>query len=244
LNRQLVVDYGIGQLVQTALFEGTSMDAGPSCCRINPTEAGGVDQAQQGDTRRWAGSPVLSQIHTATTSTVVVQPLNFLHDIGATNLGLKTDAFSPLLWKGTLRKTVTVGRLPGVIEIKAEAQFPGTPRLYNFQNIFFLYDLPAAYYELLNTTTGLVTRQGSDGSSTSPNIAVIASNADRTLAVGIYRRPLSSMIGIGYNHKVGGGLNLGANAWHSIGAAWETEDIVFAVGPTDKVEANLLSMSK
>ncbi|HEX2122759.1 MAG TPA: hypothetical protein VHL59_14070 [Thermoanaerobaculia bacterium] len=104
-----IVDEDLGAMVQSTIFHGTSADTPTSCCLVNPTEAGGVDIANYGNTRRWAGSPILSTtaIGTSTRETVV-KPMNFPF-----NAFIGTDRFTPLLWNGTFRKTVTLGYTAG-----------------------------------------------------------------------------------------------------------------------------------
>lgn len=91
----------IGAMVQSTIFH---KPAGELCCDYNPTQSGGVDLANFGNTNRWAGSPVLSASKTATSHVTEVKPFNF-----SFNEWTDTDALSPLMWKGTFKKTTTLG---------------------------------------------------------------------------------------------------------------------------------------
>jgi len=104
-----IVDEEIGAMVQSTLFVGSTADDPGTCCLINPTEAGGVDFGNYGNTKRWAGSPILSTtLIDAKTRETIVKPVNF-----PGNVFSGTDPFSPLLWNGDFKKTVTVGYTAG-----------------------------------------------------------------------------------------------------------------------------------
>lgn len=149
---QLVSHDDIGSLVQTDLLKDSAIDPPGTCCRINPTEAGGVDLGWSSNTHRWAGSPALSYTLTqGTTSTLVseVKPLNFDHDLRTTYNGSQTDRLHPLAWRGTLRRTTTLGHAvylvtyPDVIKLRSEPKLDqGTPAAmdgsYGVQEVFFL----------------------------------------------------------------------------------------------------------
>ncbi|HEX3764841.1 MAG TPA: hypothetical protein VHW23_39365 [Kofleriaceae bacterium] len=93
----------IGAMVQSTIFSGSG-NAPTGCCTYNPTQSGGTDVANYGNTTRWTGSPVISNTITGTTQVTEVRPLNF-----TTNAWAGNDAFSPLMWRGTFRKTHQLG---------------------------------------------------------------------------------------------------------------------------------------
>jgi hypothetical protein len=93
----------IGAMVQSTIFSGSG-NAPTGCCTYNPTQSGGTDVANYGNTSRWTGSPVISDTITGTTQVTEVRPLNF-----TTNAWAGNDAFSPLMWRGTFRKTHQLG---------------------------------------------------------------------------------------------------------------------------------------
>lgn len=103
-----IVDEDIGAMVQSTIFHGTPADLPLTCCLVNPTEAGGGDGANYGNTRRWAGSPILSTYTAGNMRETVVKPLNYAH-----NPFIGTDKYSPLLWNGAFKKTVTLGYTAG-----------------------------------------------------------------------------------------------------------------------------------
>ncbi|HYR27362.1 MAG TPA: hypothetical protein VEU30_02790, partial [Thermoanaerobaculia bacterium] len=106
---QLVVD-DIGSMVQSTIFNtAPKYDANHNlvqnaCCDYNPTQSGGLDIWNGPNTRRWAGSPVVSTSKTATSHVTEVKPFNFPF-----NLWTGTDQWSPLMWKGTFKRTTNVG---------------------------------------------------------------------------------------------------------------------------------------
>ena len=98
-NTQLVREQ-IGAMVQSTIFNTVN----GVCCDYNPTQSGGVDLKNYGNTRRWAGSPIVSETKTATNHVTEVKPFNF-----SFNEWTGTDQYSPLMWKGTFKKTTTLG---------------------------------------------------------------------------------------------------------------------------------------
>lgn len=152
---QLVIESDIGALVQSAVFHGldsieTSRAVrGQGCCLINPTEAGGTHLLEYGNTWLWAGSPILSTAYSGSSPvslTTVLKPLNFITDIGYDS-AYTTDPYSPLLWKGTFRKTTTLGYSTGgtvysdVLKMKFEAKLDAdgpNANPYVMHNIFWL----------------------------------------------------------------------------------------------------------
>lgn len=98
-NTQLVREQ-IGAMVQSTIFNTVN----GVCCDYNPTQSGGVDLKNYGNTRRWAGSPIISESKTATTHVTELKPFNF-----SFNEWTGTDPWSPLVWKGTFKKTTTLG---------------------------------------------------------------------------------------------------------------------------------------
>jgi hypothetical protein len=124
---QDLVSSSIGDMVQSVLWYGGPTN-GP---QLNPTQSGGVDHWDYGNTKKWAGSPVLSEtVTTGSPSYMVttVKPLNFEHDAFTGLSGTTSnDPWSPLLWRGQFRETTTLGcKVNGtlkedVIKIKHEA---------------------------------------------------------------------------------------------------------------------------
>lgn len=104
-----IVDEDIGAMVQSTIFVSSTADDPGTCCLINPTEAGGVDAWNYGNTKRWSGSPILSTTAIgASTRETVVKPVNFQGNVYAGG-----DRHSPLLWNGDFKKTVTAGYTAG-----------------------------------------------------------------------------------------------------------------------------------
>ena len=137
----------IGDMVQSTLFRGTSADPPGSCCLVNPTESGGTDTWNYSNTKRWTGSPIL------TTSFSGSNPRSFIRELRPLNFTTNgfqgNDAWSPLLWRGTFRKTTTLGATVGattygdVIRILFEAKLDGdvptaAQGVYNMNNVFWL----------------------------------------------------------------------------------------------------------
>ena len=119
-----IVDEDLGAMVQSTLFVGTSADPSGTCCLVNPTEAGGVDFSNYGNTKAWAGSPIISTTTASGNSRqTVVRPANFPGVVFSDN-----DVRNPLLWNGLFRKTVSAGYTagatthPDVIKIVFEAR--------------------------------------------------------------------------------------------------------------------------
>jgi hypothetical protein len=104
-----IVDEDIGAMVQSTIFVSSTADDPGTCCLINPTEAGGVDSWNYGNTTRWTGSPILSTTAIgSSTRETVVKPVNFQGNVFNGN-----DQYSPLLWNGEFKKTVTAGYTAG-----------------------------------------------------------------------------------------------------------------------------------
>lgn len=98
-----IVSHAIGDMVQSVIFYG-----GPDPNHVvNPTQSGGADCSDYGDTNRWAGSPVLSSSVSGTspqTFVTLVRPLDFCH---ACFEG--TDPWSPRAWRGLFQVSTTLG---------------------------------------------------------------------------------------------------------------------------------------
>lgn len=172
-----LVSEQIGAMVQSTLY---ATDDG-RCCSYNPTQSGGIDHNNGANTKRWAGSPILSSQRFLATPPYQIdelKPLNFSHVPWA-----GTDGYSPLLWRGTFRKTTTLGTLiegrlfEDVIHIgleaKKDADAPPTMfnGLYNMNNVYFvtlaplgdanpqLPDQDRPQLELIDLPTGTTVQQ-------------------------------------------------------------------------------------
>lgn len=105
-----LVRENIGAMVQSTIFNTAPKYVNgvlqpDVCCDYNPTQSGGWDMANVGNTRRWAGSPVISASFPSSTKHVTeVKPFNF--PIG---IWTNADQYTPLMWKGTFRRTTTLG---------------------------------------------------------------------------------------------------------------------------------------
>ncbi|MBW8878752.1 MAG: hypothetical protein JF614_27655 [Acidobacteria bacterium] len=264
-GQQVVNSDDIGSLVQAALFRGTSLDDAGTCCRDNPTEAGGVDVAWYANTLRWTGSPVLSVSSSSgpgsSALTTVLKPLNFTTDLRATSPsgGGSTDPFSPLLWRGTFQKTTTLGyrvgsqTLPNVVRIQSDAMLDtdapsAMDGAYNMHNAFFFLGVSVSFFDVVNLQNGSKTtvsnRTGTilAGTLHDTNSATVASTADRALAIGVFRLDqAASLIELDFNHdSTSNSLTFGSFSNHVLNrSAYETENMVIAVGPTDAVETQL-----
>lgn len=103
-----LVSQGIGDLVQSTLWYRDTAGL-PEDKLFNPNQSGGASRYEYGETRYWAGSPVLSTTTTqpapqVTKVSTTVRPLHFYHDDYLGNT--KQD---PLLWKGQFRLDTTLG---------------------------------------------------------------------------------------------------------------------------------------
>lgn len=154
-NTQLVREQ-IGAMVQSTLFNSTSNG---NCCKYNPTQSGGADNANFGNTRRWAGSPVLSSSISGTTHTTEVKPLQY-----SFNEWTGTDAYSPLMWRGTFRRTTRLGytidttTYEDVMLLRFEAKRESTTKAdgQNMNNTFWLSMAPLGDGNLKNFEIALV----------------------------------------------------------------------------------------
>ncbi|MEM7480157.1 MAG: hypothetical protein AAF481_03190 [Acidobacteriota bacterium] len=117
-----LVSHSIGDMVNAAIFYG--VPGGGKL--LNPTLSGGTDCWDYGNTRRWAGSPVISTSSGGTTQKwfeTTTRPLNFCH-----NDFQRNDPWSPLAWRGLFRVKTTIGCKLGtthredVIQKRFEAQ--------------------------------------------------------------------------------------------------------------------------
>lgn len=209
LGKQLVSE-SIGDMAQSTLFRGTSADPPNSCCVYNPTESGGADVLNYGNTKRWTGSPILSASFSGTnpkTFTRTVKPLNF-----TTNAFQGNDPWSPLLWRGEFRKTTTLGHQIGatihndviriLFEAKLDADAPAAmDGMYNMNNTFWLNmnqfgngelnDFDLELFDVATNTTSPIAyppdwRQDTLLSSQN-NKAVVIVDATGTFAAGMFR---------------------------------------------------------
>jgi hypothetical protein len=225
-NTQLVRE-NIGAMVQSTLFHKVTLPSGSTpppppekviqtnpdgskviCCDYNPTQSGGIDRINGGNTRRWAGSPVVSYTKTATRTISEVKPFNFSFDEWT-----GSDPFSPLLWKGTFRSIVElnalqIGGIPyeDVIRLRFDAKVDSTTVDTDFQNMnntFWLSmsTLGNGYtgfrYESVNVDTGAVTTRtnpttfvaaggASNGEIPPMSEGVVFSRNDNSFAMGFY----------------------------------------------------------
>ena len=105
-----LVRENIGAMVQSTIFNTSPKYVNgvlqqDQCCDYNPTQSGGWDMANVGNTRRWAGSPVISaSFPTSTQHVTEVKPFNFSIGIWA-----NADQYTPLMWKGMFRRTTKLG---------------------------------------------------------------------------------------------------------------------------------------
>ncbi len=105
-----IVSENIGAMVQSTIFNTAPKYVNgvltpDQCCDYNPTQSGGWDNENVGNTRRWAGSPVLSASFQGTTKhTTELKPFNFPFGVWE-----GSDELSPLMWRGTFQKITTLG---------------------------------------------------------------------------------------------------------------------------------------
>lgn len=201
--RQIVASDNIGELVQSALFVATGTALDTPCCFYNPTEAGGIDEYDTGNTLRWAGSPVLSTVFSAAgqypqTLTTELQPLNFYQYFATDGATPGLDRYSPLLWQGTFQKVTTLGfpvshgvcdasggtHCDDVIRVAFSAK-SGVPAVQvpsgtTMHSAFYL-TIPTASLQALNLISGQMSLIGSgnaSGTITDHNTALIAVSSD------------------------------------------------------------------
>jgi hypothetical protein len=208
-NQQLVREQ-IGAMVQSTLFTATGTDAPGTCCIYNPTQSGGADIYNFGNTKRWAGSPILSSSYSGTnprSQITELKPFNFTFNAWQGN-----DPWSPLMWRGTFLKTTTLGyNLDGTVyddvikirfQAKEDADAPAAMLdLHNMNNTFWLSLNPfgdgntnSLTIELLTAQTGAVSNLGYPPGGFNTDIlvsnpvgkAVVVSNLAATFSVGIY----------------------------------------------------------
>lgn len=125
-GRQLVSE-GIGDMVQSVMRFST----GEGCILANPTQSGSTDCANYGETRHWAGSPVISASITGSdpyTLTSEVRPFEFCNRADVPSAQWPdTDAAEPMLWNGQIERKETLGCKLGQVTrrdvIESEARF-------------------------------------------------------------------------------------------------------------------------
>lgn len=114
-GRQIVRE-PIGEMVQSVV----RFTSGPTCSEgglANPTQSGGVDCADYGETRNWAGSPLISASITGSDPyllTSEIRPLEFCSQ--GTDPSARwpnVDGASPLAWHGVIERTETLGCMLG-----------------------------------------------------------------------------------------------------------------------------------
>ena len=205
-DRQILVDDDIGALAQAALWHGLPEDDPGTCCRVNPTEAGGADPWNYANTARWSGSPILAIRESVDEEPnpyveTTVRPMNFMH---APFHG--TDGARPLLWRGTFTKRTRV--YDDVLEMRFSARLDEEPErpddaVYNMNQVFWLRaDAWGNPENVLLTEIDLAT--GSESTVPLPSYlghrsfpfapahAVILSTPDGSFAAGIIRGHASS----------------------------------------------------
>lgn len=218
LNKQLVSE-SIGDMVQSTLFRPTAADPPGFCCVYNPTESGGADVTNFGNTPRWTGSPMLSAIYSRTTPRSFIRllrPLNF-----DTNAFQGTDPWSPLLWRGEFRKTTTLGQVLGgtlyddVIRIHFETKLDSDAPVamdgvYHMNNTFWLRmnqfgdgevnDFDLELFDITLNTSSAISYPADwrqDVVLTNQNDkAILIIDAPGTFAVGMFRP------GLNWVHKI------------------------------------------
>jgi hypothetical protein len=264
---QLVIEGDIGALVQSSVFhalagiEDARAARGQGCCLINPTEAGGAHLFDYGNTRLWAGSPILSTAYAGSSPrslTTVLKPFNFITDIGHDSFGNTTDRYSPLLWRGTFRKTTTLGYSTGgtvyadvlkiVLEAKLDADGPNV-NPYVMHNIFWLRPtrantaLPLTAVQGLNFRTGVATPLLRDQDSfTDPDSALIGV-VDGSLTMGFWRvdRPGLPLASFDYTRNPATkDFIVGNNVFHNLNkSAYESETSILVVASPNEVTMRL-----
>ncbi len=142
---QQLVREQIGAMAQSTLFGG---DGQPYCCNLNPTQSGGADLYNFSNTKRYAGSPITSRFYSGInprSQITEVRPMNY-----GNNPWVGTDPLSPLMWRGTFRKTTTLGFdlgggtiLDNVVKMRLEAQRdtdapPAMATFFGLNNVFWL----------------------------------------------------------------------------------------------------------
>lgn len=119
---------------------------------------------------------------------------------------------------------------------------------YNMHNAFFFLGVSVSFFDVVNLQNGSKTtvsnRTGTilAGTLHDTNSATVASTADRALAIGVFRLDqAASLIELDFNHdSTSNSLTFGSFSNHVLNrSAYETENMVIAVGPTDAVETQL-----
>lgn len=258
-----VVSHSIGDMVQSVLWYG-----GPDAQhQLNPTQSGGADCWDYGATRRWAGSPVISQAVSGTNPkifTTTVRPLNFCHDDFQGN-----DVWSPLAWKGLFRLTTTLGcKLSGtlyedVIQIQHEAEKDSTATFtdnpINMNNTAWL--IPNAFgdcrssnvkFDIVDLTNGSIVSTYFPGCnaatvalSNPTNKGLRISSADGTFALGFARIGTATQLDFVFTCNFGCGLDtqkiiINYHNFHTItSTVWEKETVNYAIGTPAEVLARM-----
>lgn len=199
---QQLVREQIGAMVQSTIFNTVN----GVCCDYNPTQSGGADFKNFANTRRWAGSPVLASSWSGTTTKTnvsEVKPFNF-----SFNEWTGTDRWSPLMWRGTFKKTTTLGyNLDGtvyndVLLMRFEAKLDDSAvraTNHNMNNTYWLTmnpfgdgNLQNFTIEMVNLDTGaneVLTHPAGFNATIGPPIlgrGVVISNAAQTFAMGFH----------------------------------------------------------
>lgn len=264
---QQIVSPSIGDMLQAVLWYGGPA-GGPI---LNPTQSGGADCWDYGNTRRWTGSPVLSTTVSSATNpktlTTTVRPLNFCHNDFQGN-----DPWSPLAWKGLFRETTTLGCKLGlnlredVVKVQHEAKkdagaIPDNP--INMNQGAWLRAEPfgdctnsssKVKAEVIDLTTGLILNTYLLGCGTqipvpaATNKGIRLTSADGTFAVGFTH--LGFVDQYSFWFRCGSDcqlrnqkLILSASVFHNIGsAAWESDEVFYAVGTPATVLTRLLEI--
>lgn len=263
-----IVSHSIGDMLQSVLWYG-----GPDGQHLlNPTQSGGTDCWDYGNTRRWAGSPVISTTPVTGTGpksmTTTVRPLNFCHDDFQGN-----DVWSPLAWRGLFRITTTLGcKLGGVLyddvievkhEAKKDADAPFTDNPINMNNGGWFLPGPFGDCNLGTTHVDEVDMTSGAIVSTHPltcntqylypgvsNRALRIVSGDGTFALGFGH--LGSVVRFDVNFSCNFDcstahqkLILGVHKFHNLSTTtWESEDIFYVVGTPANVLARLASIWK
>ncbi|MDX1999530.1 MAG: hypothetical protein SF066_17565 [Thermoanaerobaculia bacterium] len=120
-GRQIVIP-GIGEMVQTTLRFNPPEGLPAGCIQPNPTQSGGTHcGVNYGETRAWAGSPVVSVVGPSATEpytlTSVVRPLEFCSSMDFPANWDDTNGRTILAWDGYIERTETLScRVNGTLQ--------------------------------------------------------------------------------------------------------------------------------
>lgn len=254
-----LVSHSIGDMVNAAVFYGGPV-GGPL---LNPTLSGGADCWDYGNTRRWAGSPVISTSSGGTTQKwfeTITRPLNFCHNDFQGN-----DPWSPLAWRGLFRIRTTVGcRLASTnyadviqkkFEVTKDADAPFTDNPLNIASGGWLLlgpfgdcNLKNIRVDVINMSTGAIESTQFPGChdsivlpSGTARKAFRVTSADNTFALGLGNIPSVAQMSLTFRCNFGCPVAFQKLVWsvfkfyNVTSSSWVGDSVYFVAGSPSTV---------